>query len=239
MHHYSQADLHIHTTCSDGNMTSEEVVEWAARKTHLRVIAITDHDTIEGGLLAKDYRDKHLARLGHIDVIVGAEIMTAEADVLGLFLTHDITPGLSAAETIARIHAQGGLAVAAHPFTMIGWLAGDMKGAGLRIRRLPFDAVEVQHASLTEIISNPIARAVNRWSQRLPGTGGSDAHVINAVGNAYTLFPGHTAADLRRAIETGATIPAGFYYSPMTMLRTTTSILSMKLRRSRKAPANT
>lgn len=235
----SRADLHIHTTCSDGHMTPEEVVEWAARKTDLRLIAITDHDTIEGALIAKAYRDRHIDRFGHLEVVVGAEVMAADADVLGLFLAHDIPPGLPTSEAIARIHEQGGIAIAAHPFTFLTAMMSGMKGAGMRIRHLPFDAVEVQHASPTEVFSNQIARAVNRRGQRLPETGGSDAHFLSSIGSAYTLFPGHTAADLRRAFKNGAVVPGGSYYSPLTLVRTAARMLSARLRRWRKVPANT
>ena len=40
-------DLHIHTTCSDGTLGPEAVVE-QARKAGLHAIAVTDHDTMAG-----------------------------------------------------------------------------------------------------------------------------------------------------------------------------------------------
>ena len=40
-------DLHIHTTCSDGTCTPEEVAV-QARRVGLHAIAITDHDTVAG-----------------------------------------------------------------------------------------------------------------------------------------------------------------------------------------------
>lgn len=43
----AKADLHLHTTASDGKMTPEKIVE-TAEKLNLSVIALTDHDTIEG-----------------------------------------------------------------------------------------------------------------------------------------------------------------------------------------------
>ncbi|OQY06905.1 MAG: hypothetical protein B6I28_05940 [Fusobacteriia bacterium 4572_132] len=77
-------DLHIHTTCSDGTYTPEEVVELAKEK-ELDVIAITDHDTIDGvergALKAKE--------LG-IKFINGIELSTnyqgKEIHILGYFL---------------------------------------------------------------------------------------------------------------------------------------------------------
>lgn len=40
-------DLHVHTTASDGYYTPAQVLEYA-RANHLKAVAITDHDTIEG-----------------------------------------------------------------------------------------------------------------------------------------------------------------------------------------------
>ena len=41
------SDLHMHTTCSDGVYSPEELVE-AAKAAGLNYIAITDHDTVDG-----------------------------------------------------------------------------------------------------------------------------------------------------------------------------------------------
>ena len=41
----------------------------------------------------------------------------------------------------------------------------------------------------------------------IAAVGGSDSHILRAIGTGYTLFPGRTAQDLRRAIE-GATTRA-------------------------------
>ncbi len=48
MPRWGRADLHMHTTASDGWPTPTQLVEHAARRAGLDVIAITDHDTIEG-----------------------------------------------------------------------------------------------------------------------------------------------------------------------------------------------
>lgn len=43
------ADLHLHTTASDGKWTPEELIT-QVQKTNLTTIAITDHDTVDGVL---------------------------------------------------------------------------------------------------------------------------------------------------------------------------------------------
>ena len=40
-------DLHMHSTASDGTLTPTELVE-EAKKSGLKVMALTDHDTLDG-----------------------------------------------------------------------------------------------------------------------------------------------------------------------------------------------
>jgi 3',5'-nucleoside bisphosphate phosphatase len=45
--HHGRADLHIHTTHSDGQYTPREVID-LARRSGLSAVAVTDHDTLDG-----------------------------------------------------------------------------------------------------------------------------------------------------------------------------------------------
>ena len=80
-----QADLHIHSTASDGRLTPAEVVQEAARRG-LKFISLTDHDTIDGIAPAK------AAAKGFpgLKLIPGVEISTdiaaGEVHVLGYFI---------------------------------------------------------------------------------------------------------------------------------------------------------
>jgi predicted metal-dependent phosphoesterase TrpH len=202
---YSQADTHIHTTYSDGLMTPEETVEFIATYTNLQVIAITDHDTTTGAFVAQAYARHHAP---HLEVIIGQEISTNQGDVVGLFLKSTLPAFETAAEAVAAVHAQGGLAVAVHPFSH--WsTCFVMHGVGRRIFDVPFDAVEVRNGVPANLLSNPLTAWLNRYvGQQLPELGGSDSHVPFTAGQAMTLFPGRSAADLRQAIEQG-TVQAG------------------------------
>lgn len=64
-------DLHIHTNKSDGQLSPKEIIDEAKRK-NVEVIAITEHDTVEG------YTDELLkyARKNNIELITGVEIST-------------------------------------------------------------------------------------------------------------------------------------------------------------------
>jgi predicted metal-dependent phosphoesterase TrpH len=165
----------------------------------LDVIAITDHDCIEGALEA---RERARACGSSLHVILGEEVSTRDGHVVGLFLTERIPPGMSAEETISAIHEQDGLAVAAHPFRRPG-----REGVATLAASLPFDAVEVLNGAPT-----PRGRAANRRVARLdldgkPVTGGSDAHVKEMIGACCTEYPGAGPLDFREALRTGRTRP--------------------------------
>lgn len=78
------ADLHCHSTASDGRMTPGEVVK-AAWQRGLRVIALTDHDTVAGVPVALEAAEP----LG-LEVIPALELSTAlagrEVHLLGYFV---------------------------------------------------------------------------------------------------------------------------------------------------------
>jgi hypothetical protein len=80
------ADLHTHTTSSDGTQPPAVNVEMA-RKAGLAAIAITDHDTVAG----IDEAILEGERLG-IEVVPGVEISTVadgqDIHVLGLYIDH-------------------------------------------------------------------------------------------------------------------------------------------------------
>src|SRR5207253_9369931 len=68
-----RADLHLHTTYSDGLYAPAQIVDLACR-SGLSAIAITDHDTLEGILPARE------AARGRLEVINGVEITTEFRD---------------------------------------------------------------------------------------------------------------------------------------------------------------
>src|SRR6266478_1431960 len=69
-----RADLHMHSTYSDGLGTIQQILHHVQYNTRLDVIAITDHDVVEGALRARDLWLKGSYRF---DFIVGEEITTS------------------------------------------------------------------------------------------------------------------------------------------------------------------
>src|SRR2546429_3276735 len=107
-----KADLHIHSTYSDGIGTIEQILAHVQHQTDLDVIAITDHDAIEGSLRARDLWAQGEYRF---EFVVGEEVSTREGHLLGLFIEEHVPPSLSMERSIDLIHEQGGLAVIEHP----------------------------------------------------------------------------------------------------------------------------
>jgi predicted metal-dependent phosphoesterase TrpH len=95
-----RADLHLHTTHSDGDYSPAEVVD-LARRSGLSAIAITDHDTTCGVAAART------AAGNRVEVIAGVEVTAEhegrEVHLLGYFIRCD-DPALCAALAGLRIH---------------------------------------------------------------------------------------------------------------------------------------
>jgi len=194
---WSKADIHIHSTHSDGIATIPEIMEYAATQTDLKVIAITDHNTIEGALFAKELEDVY-----GIEIVIGEEMSTTEGHVLGLFLTEEIPAALTPTETVRRITEQGGIAIIPHPFSARGVFGpfGRSKLADAA-RDLAFHALEVYNSVPYLIWANRLAAKMFTGGLGVAAVGGSDAHVLCGVGKGYTVFRGTTADDLRKSID--------------------------------------
>jgi predicted metal-dependent phosphoesterase TrpH len=213
------ADLHLHTDFSDGWPSPEDVVDRVALRTRLNVIAITDHDTIEGALYAAEHAAKRRGPR-RVHVIVGEEVSSRDGHIVGLFLAQRVRPGMSAAATVHAIHEQGGLAIAAHPFWRtqrqargrlvhgVGWLAGELE----------FDAIEVENSTPGFYLFNQMAHRLAEATGAAV-VGNSDAHILDAIGRAHTSFQGTTPEALRHAIVTAATRAHRSRYRPLGLVR--------------------
>lgn len=217
------ADIHVHTTASDGHSSPLEVVS-AAIMAQLHVIAITDHNTITGAIAAR-----RIAQSYDIEVIVGEEVSTADGHVLALFIEREIAPGHPLAATIAEIHAQGGLCILAHPFAWITSSVGSWAQA-LRSGHWKIDGVETFNASLPLPSMNQRAAALTAETKQA-ALGGSDSHHASTVGCGVTRFPGQSAADLYAAIRAGSTQAAGTGWGS----RATASYLMARAQRSMRS----
>jgi predicted metal-dependent phosphoesterase TrpH len=194
---WSKADLHIHSRHSDGLASIPQIMEHVATKTDLSVIAITDHNTLEGSLFAKSLEDMYPG----LEVVVGEEISSSWGHVIGLYLEEAIPPRMNGIETVAAINEQGGVAIIPHPFANRAFGRWGLQSVGARIGEMAFQAVEVYNSSPYLVYANRVAAKALAGGQGWAATGGSDAHVLRAIGTGYTRFRGKTAQDLRHSLE--------------------------------------
>ena len=208
---HGKADIHMHSTYSDGCATIEQILDHVQNTTSLDVIAITDHDVIEGSLRARDLWSRGSYRF---DFIVGEEVTTKEGHLLGLFLEKKVPSGLSMERSIDLIHEQGGLAIIAHPLHRLfrHSCQRDVMDRIHASQQVYFDGIETWNASFCGIYANQVAMHVNRKIYGLSELGNSDAHALNSIGSGMTWFEGKNAAELRQAIAECRTAPGGKFW---------------------------
>jgi len=203
-----KADLHIHTALGDGMAELPELLDYVEQKTDLDVIAVTDHDDVRCGLQARELWARGRYRF---QLIVGAEVTAIQGHVLALFVEEPVPSLRPVEEILEAIHGQGGLCVVPHPLAFLTRSIGQRtleriaatERAQTGARRgdgVYFDGIELGNGTFAARMSAGKARWLNRERYHLAEVGGSDAHFLKAVGTAYTLFPGTSADDLRRAI---------------------------------------
>ncbi len=193
-----RVDLHCHTHRSPDSNNSYRALIAACRRRNVDVLAITDHNRIEGAL--------QFAEQAPFQVIVGEEVRTTEGEIIGLFLREFIPPRLSPEETIHEIRRQGGVVYVPHPLDRIR--RSVIKRAALdRVAGL-LDAVEVLNARCHIAADNAAAAAFADEHALLKGAG-SDAHIAFEVGRAGVEMPPFADAasfkqSLKRAVVFGS-----------------------------------
>lgn len=177
-----RVDLHTHSEASpDGGISAEQYAH-ALSTGLLDVIAVTDHNQIDFALrLQGELGDR---------IIIGEEIMSNNGEIIGLYLTERIKPGLSPLETVKQIKDQGGIVYIPHPFETV------RKGISLDTLEELLDYIDILE------VCNGRAFLQNRRTKsaifaklhRIRAAASSDAHGIHGLGKTYTAtkeIPNH------------------------------------------------
>ena len=192
-------DLHVHTRHSHDSAAPVSSVLQRCRDGGLGLVAITDHDSIRGGLEAREK--------GGFPVIVGEEIKSAQGDIIGLFLEEEVPPHLPPLETAQRVKEQGGLVGVPHPFDRIRPTALGRK-ALLEILHL-LDFLEGYNAH-TMFPGDNRKGAEFAAVHSLPVVSCSDSHSALELGRTYIEVPESeldgSPEGLMRAIRAGACV---------------------------------
>lgn len=192
-------DLHIHSVYSVDSNSSLKDIANMARTKGLGGIAITDHNTFEGGKEALKLADSGLL------IIPGAEYSTDIGHLLVYFLKEGLeNSGLqrdshgrySGCDIIGCAHEQGAIVFMAHPFHRVT----DFNKRGFDL----VDGIEAYNSRAAKWRNMTSNLDAMEQAIRLnkPCTAGSDAHYVNEIGSAYIDmdFSGNTEEDIKLAL---------------------------------------
>ena len=169
-------DLHIHSQYSeDGKGSPKDIIKYL-QKRGINGVAITDHNTVEGGLKALKIAPKDFI------VIPGLEISTADGHIIGLNVKENIPRGFTIEETVEKIIDLGGTPIVPH---LIRSMSG-IKEKKLKKINKKISAIEVFNACSTPQSNLKTAKVAKKYN--LGGTGGSDSHNPKYAGYGYTVI---------------------------------------------------
>lgn len=172
-------DLHVHSKYSNDSFLDPAKIIKIAKKKSLKGIAITDHNTIKGGIKALKIKDDP-----DFDLIVGAEIRTEYGDIIGLFLNEEIK-SRNFLEVVDEIKSQDGLISLAHPY-----------------RHYESPEKIIENVDLIEAFNARSKKSDNKKALKLAikykkaFTAGSDAHLGFEIGKGRVKLNGN----LRKAL---------------------------------------
>lgn len=166
-------DLHIHSKYSYDSFLTPKTIVKLAKKRGLSVIAVTDHETIKGGLATVR------AALPEPDVLAipGIEVKTDRGDVIGLFVTEEIQ-SRGFLSVVEAIRAQDGLVVLPHPY--------GRNITGIKQKARYVDLIETLNGR-TPNFRNTLAQRLAKELKK-PVLASSDAHTAFELGRIRTRF---------------------------------------------------
>jgi predicted metal-dependent phosphoesterase TrpH len=190
-----RADIHLHTNLGDGWISPARLVQEATRRG-LTLIAVTDHDHLEG---VRRVADLLAEQTSSVKLISGVEVSTRNGHLLGLFVTKPPRPMRPVEESIDAIKEQGGLVIVPHPWGRLVPSLSRRRIDALLAAGYDIDGIEIYNPSPANSAQRAAVRTANKeWG--LAEIGASDAHFWQHIGAGYTWFPGTTPEHLRRAI---------------------------------------
>ncbi len=194
-------DFHVHAFPGDGALAPWTLRD-EARRAGLDVFAVTNHEQVFTARLTQ-----WISRFSDGPIVIaGEEITNPDYHLIAVGVEHRVNADQPAAAAIAAIHAQGGVAIAAHPGrTFRGYNDDDTVAA--------LDGAEVAHPAMHEDdtfrrdIADFFERA-RRLNADVSAIGSSDFHSSPALARCRTLVfaRDRTAAAVIEAIRNGRTV---------------------------------
>jgi predicted metal-dependent phosphoesterase TrpH len=170
-------DLHVHSMYSDDAIGTPKEIMKSIQQKGLDGFALTDHNTVNGALkAAKDLTTNDFL------IIPGIEISTKDGHLLGLDVDTAIPRGLPVHETVDLIYENGGIPIVPHLYRN---MSGIKKEKLMPIHN-HLDAIEVYNGCSQPKTNNRTGKVAKQLN--LGGTGGSDSHMPQYAGYAYTTI---------------------------------------------------
>ncbi|MBC7120533.1 MAG: PHP domain-containing protein [Candidatus Methanosuratus sp.] len=214
-------DLHVHTDRSPDGCSSIREIAAVAKKRGLHGLAITDHDLI----LNESDSQRLSGELG-IMVIPGVELTTTAGHLIILNPKRRFN-GLSLEGAVKTAHQEGSTVIIPHPMDPLSHGIGISEARSL----IPYSPlIETLNASTLSYYNSKATSFALRNS--LPMVAGSDAHLADAVGDAYTVVdsPSSDPASVILSISAGKTMPRGKRTSAVTLAKTVCTRLIRRVR---------
>ncbi len=224
--------VHVHSFLSHDSRGTIPEIAAAAEACGLDFLIMTDHQTPHS--VSRGTR----GMIGRTLFLVGAEIRTPQGTLLAFPLRHFVRPGATLAETVADVHAQGGLAFAGHAEREFAWDEPALDGVEIvnlhaaakdaPVGSLAFHTMFTPMRTMLSLLAMRPDLVLGRWDQRLgvglPATpvGGNDAHAnvsalfatigtyeeIFGVLSTHVLAPELSEAAIVEALRAGRTYVA-------------------------------
>lgn len=186
-------DAHIHTSCSDGNYSVDEVIRMAADEGGIRHLAITDHNKLLPNL--NEIRNKY----PNIEIISGSEISAEyytsnaerkEIHIVGLFLEHtnELISFLLENTPDSKIRFEA--------------MLGKLRECGVNLRYRTFDSFRHHYYPERKNLGRPQLADVIAREGYAPSAEAAMDMYIGDYGERRAYIPNpHTFADMRSVIN--------------------------------------
>jgi predicted metal-dependent phosphoesterase TrpH len=189
-------DFHVHSFPGDGGLLPWDIAD-EARRRRLDVIALTNHNSLWSWRLA----ERLARRRDDVIVLPGIELTSAGYHMTSIGVRKPVPWRQPPVDAIAAVHAQGGVAIAAHPLSPRPSKWDDAA----------IDALDGFEAASSNDTLSEISPFTMRATARHPGAaaiGASDFHYFAPLGVSRTFLfvTERSAAAVLEAIRSGRTV---------------------------------
>ncbi len=188
----NKGDFHIHSIYSGDSFLRVRFILKTMKKMGFTHIAITDHNSVKGGI-----EGKKLSKKFDIEVFVGQEIKTPQGEIIVLGADKNLRGNIF--DIIDKARDENFITIVPHPFDPIRRNSIFSKsGFEKSIEILKkVDGIECLNSRCIFDIFNKKARYISELLKK-PCVSGSDSHTSSELGKSYTVFEGDLKTALRK-----------------------------------------